>query len=434
MRFSCRAVFVGLMALGGTVFSVEAAGWHGKHDMTRPVCGPWLQNASETTMSVSWITEVPCAVAIEYRAKGDKDWTRQWETLGDKLLYTRDLHTFHLKGLKPGTDYEYRLLSSLSRYDQAYTYTRTFVGRDVYSFRTFDPNRKSYSVFLTCDIHGDFRDIGEQVYRRFNVGKCDFVAFLGDQVDDNMNQARYYVVDGYLDAVSRLWGATKPSVFVRGNHDCWGAPAAQAWVDYHGHPDGVSYYSFSHGPVLYVVLDNPHDYSNASAWKASDAAGEVRAAFLARQFDWFQGLVKSEDWKRATFRVVLCHYAVRLGASGFSEQLKSHYKSFLNGRDGIHLFVCGHEHFAASALPGEVGFYHNARKDNGKSKPPVYKSADGSFDFVEVCGDMHGCMLLDVAKDKLTIRIGDRKEGAPDLDCLEICPDKTAKRLPCPEK
>ena len=433
MRTGYCAVFAGWVTFGGILLSASAAEWHSKHDMTRPLCGPWLQNASETAMSVSWITYEPCAVALEYRAKGEKEWIRRWETVGDKLAYTRDLHTFHLTGLKAATEYEYRLLSSLSRYDQAYPYTRTFVGRDVRTFRTFDPGRERYSVFLMSDMHGDLRDIGDSICRRFDVAKCDLVVFLGDQVDDNMNQPRYYVVDGYLDAVSRLWGGTKPSVFVRGNHDCWGAPAAQAWVDYHGRPDGVSYYSFSHGPVLYVVLDNPHDYGNGNAWKAADAAQEVHEEFLARQFAWFRELVRSETWKQATFRVVLSHYAVRLGASGLGERLKSEYKPYLNGANGIHLFLCGHEHFTASSLPGEVGYYHNARND-GKTKGPGYKSADGSFDFAEVCGDKYGCLTLDVTKEKLTVRVGDRKEGTPDLDCIEVRPDKTARRLPCPER
>lgn len=429
MRRTCLFLLCGLMS-SGIASSAEGAA-RCMRDMTLPTCGPWLQHASETAMSISWITQVPCAVALEYREKGMKDWTRLWETIGDKLAYAKDLHAFRMEGLKPATEYEYRLLSSLSRYEQAYPYTQIFVGRETYSFRTFDPELTNYSVFLASDFHGEFGRTCDCFCRRSEVKACDFAVFLGDQVNDNMNQPRYAIVDGYLDAVSRLWGSSKPTVFVRGNHDCWGAPAAQAWVDYHARPDGRSFYAFRKGHVLYVVLDDPHDYDKPGLWQAADAAREVRAVYLERQLAWFRELVGSKDWMSATFRVVLCHYPNRLGVEGLFSS-RSGYKPLFNGPNGIHLYLCGHEHYASSSLPGEAGCYHNARNEGTNAKPRVFNASDGSYDFTEVCGDVFGGMLLEVAADKLTVRLLDRNPAASDLDRVEIHPDKTAKRFPCP--
>ena len=43
-------------------------------DFTVPLHGPWLTLPAETSMTVTWITRVPCAGGIQYREKGTEEW------------------------------------------------------------------------------------------------------------------------------------------------------------------------------------------------------------------------------------------------------------------------------------------------------------------------------------------------------------------------
>ena len=79
-------------------------------DFTVPVHGPWLTMPREDSMTVTWITRIPCAGGIDYREKGTADWTRRWPVRYGQVDYTRDIQSFNLTGLKPGTEYEYRLV------------------------------------------------------------------------------------------------------------------------------------------------------------------------------------------------------------------------------------------------------------------------------------------------------------------------------------
>ena len=391
-------------------------------DMTKPLHGPWLLNPSATSMSVNWITREKCAAGIEWREKGAADWSRRWGVLYGKLDYSKDTHTFHLDGLKPATEYEYRFLSTVDQYNCAYV--QTCIGRETYSFRTLDPAKERYTCFFTADIHGSLRLGGDEMFERTGAKDADLYFFLGDNVNDNMNEPRYYVTTGFLDDVVRLWGMSKPTVFVRGNHDCWGRHATEGWAEYYARPDGRGYFTVAQGPALFVVFDMAEEYRMRSA-----AGREVQAAYRAEQIAWFRALKASEQWKKATFRIAMCHYGTRTGVSNFKET-RAWLRDELVGANGVHLFLCGHEHFYARSLPHDKEVFHNARYDRPKAKPHKFPLCDGTDDYTEICGDSREAMMLEVAPDRLVVRSCDFVHPeAGDLDRVEILPDRTARAL-----
>ena len=122
-------------------------------DFTVPLHGPWLTLPAETSMTVTWITRVPCAGGIQYREKGTEEWTTRWTVKYGQVDYSREIQSYHLTGLKPATEYEYRLLSNCDNYSTAYHMVKS-VGREIYSFKTVDPKRDHYKMFVTSDFHG----------------------------------------------------------------------------------------------------------------------------------------------------------------------------------------------------------------------------------------------------------------------------------------
>lgn len=403
----------------------------GGHDFTDPMHGPWLTNPGETTMTVSFIGWNRTGAGIRYWPKGKRDQTKDvWLTTYGMVDFSKDVHHFHLTGLKPGTDYEYKLMTVSSKHVTACF--RSVVGRATYSFRTLDTAKESYRVFVTSDLHGYASVVLDNAYDAAGGKDADLCFLLGDNVDDNMNEPRPYITRGFLDDVIRLWGREKPTVILRGNHDSWGLHAAEAWGEYFARPDQKAYYAFRHGPALFVALDTAAEpYFSRDKQPVS---GEVASAYRDEQAAWLKALKETPLWKEAKFRIVMNHYGTRTDAygSGFFFQTGKLLKPILNdttpeGR--IHLFLCGDEHRYARVNANSAEVVQSPDDKPLTFKDPKRKAypqvVDTSWNFTEVCCTCRGEGLsLDVSPEKLTVtsyRVKNGRGGI--LDRVEIGPD-----------
>ena len=400
-------------------------------DFTKPLHGPWLTNPSYTSMTVSFIGRNAAAAGIEYRVKGTEPWTRRWQTTYGMIDYAKDMHAFHLSGLAPATEYEYRFLSAATRYLTAYSDTVT--GREIYSFKTLDPERGTYQVMVTTDTHGSLRLNLDGIYEATNGKDADFYVFLGDNVEDSMSEPRFYITSGILDDIVRLWATAKPTILVRGNHDAWGLHGADGWAEHFPRPDGPAYHAFRQGPALFVVLDTAAEAYHSGP--RNPANEEVAQAYRAEQAAWVRSLKASDPWKTATFRIFLNHYGMRT-SQGESTQFRETaglFKDLLNdatpeGR--IHLFLCGHEHRYARCLPRTKGATGSplAKPIELRANQVAYPySEDDTYNFTEICGAAGEAMSLDVTPGGLTITSYAKGAGAQILDRVEIAPDGSAQ-------
>ncbi len=394
-------------------------------DFTLPVHGPWLTNPKPDGMTVTWITRVPCAGGIEYREKGTEEFKQLWFVKGGMIDYTKDIHSFHLTGLKPGTEYEYRLLSNQDHYSTAYHMILS-TGRELYSFHTIDPKKENYKVFLTCDFHGGSRLNLDPMYERTGAKDADFYWFLGDTVEDNVANIRYFTTFGYLDDVTRIWGKNKPSIFLRGNHDIWGRETYQ-YADYFPQPDGKTYQAFRQGSVLWIGLD--------TMWTAKEKLQQQQMErYWEEQAEWLRELKKTDLWKTAKFRVVSAHLSTFANEANF---LQKHFDDVLNDStpDGrIHLYLAGHMHcyYRINAGTKEVRANNQYGDVNQKqilkylSRSPI----PDNVPYTLVVGHLVEGMTIDVTKDKLTVR--SHRWGKPEgglYDAFEVYPDGTVKDI-----
>lgn len=396
-------------------------------DFTVPIHGPWLTNPMPDGMTVTWITRVKCAGGIEYREKGTEEFKRLWFVKYGQIDYSKDLHSFHLTGLKPGTEYEYRLLSNMDNYSTAY-HGVLAVGREIYSFKTLDPKKDKYKVMLTADFHGTARLSLDPLYKGIDGDNCDMFFFLGDIVEDGpYRDIRYYTTFGFLDDITRVWGKYKPSIFIRGNHDINGRDTYK-WGDYFPQPNERTYQAFRQGPVLFICID--------TMWFSSTKLqNEQHMKYLQEQVDWIKALKKTKDWKEAKFRVVLGHVAPysgegdKLVGTYFNEVFSDDSK---NGR--IHAYLCGHEHayWRINARSGETRYqkgldlskvkrlFGNTWKEGHPVKAP----------YTLVVLHLVEGMTLEVSPEKLIFKSHNWHSVTPDLyDAFEIYPDGSVKDL-----
>lgn len=388
-------------------------------DLTVPIHGPWLLNPSYTTMSVNWITRVRCTAGIEYREKGQENFQRRWKTSYGCGDYESDIHTFHLSNLKPATEYEYRLINAMSVNDSPYIHT--IVGREIYSFKTLDPKRNNYKVFFTADFHGGARLNLDPLYENCDGKNCDIFFFLGDNVEDSMANARYYTTFGFLDDTSRLWAKERPTIYVRGNHDAAGRESIK-WREYFDHPSKKAFYTIQQGPALFIVFDIGRGNVR------SDCEREISEAYMNEQLEWFKNLKKTDEWKKSTFRIALCHYGPRLCEKG-TEWFGQTFKDALNedtknGR--IHLFLSGHMHFYARQNPKTKDFaalHGGLNETTLKKAVKAYPFVSEDFNFCEVACHLVEGMTLEVTPQKLIVKSHDYRYDDGQLnDSFEVLP------------
>lgn len=392
-------------------------------DLTVPTHGPWLTLPDTTAMTVTWMTRIPCAGGIEYWEQGTTNRVERWPVRYGMLDCKKDIHSYRLTGLKPGTTYEYRLLSFLDEYSSPWGYVGR--ARATHAFRTLDLKRDNYRVFLTSDLHGGARLTLTPKYKFTGAKDADFFIFLGDNVSDGAyNNYRFYVTMGFLDDVTRLWGPSKPSIFIRGNHDIFG-PDADRHGEIFPQPGEKTYYAFRHGPCFFVTMDTMWPQKNAFKnrhWQA----------YMREQVEWLRGLKKTPAWQSATFRLVFFHVPLFPSHTDFA--LEFFGPELLDETPGgrVHAVLSGHEHSYARVNPNtQESRVNNAYGDfptEGRRAYPPKSFRRGKiperFPFVSVVCHAGEAMTIDVSSEKLVFkshRYTDKAGGV--YDAFEINAD-----------
>lgn len=389
-------------------------------DFTVPVHGPWLTMPKPDSMTVTWITRVKCAGGIQIREKGTEEWSEtKWPVKYGQVDYSKDIHSFNLTGLKSGTEYEYRLVSNLDRYSTAY-HMVICEGREIYSFKTVDPARKSFKVWMTSDPHGGFRLNLDPNYEATGAKDADFYFLLGDNVEDGMyTDIRYFTTFGYLDDITRVWGTSKPTIFLRGNHDISGIDTYK-YGDYFPQPDGKTYQAFRQGGVLFIALD--------TMWPAKEKIqNEQVNKYLAEQLEWMRELKKTDLWKTAEFRIVMGHLSPFPGEG--TPYLDKVFTDFLSdtSKDGrIHMFLSGHHHIYWRISPNtqETRFSKNAPASYKKMPNYLNRWAmPEKFPYANVTLDLCAAVTIDFEPGKLIFKDWNKNYDGTLNDAFEMRPD-----------
>ena len=271
---------------------------------------------------------------------------------------------------------------------------------------------RAYSrIFVSTDTHGGFRLTLNALYKAGDMEHADFVILLGDNVEDCLrDQPRYYITFGAIDDLVRKGAFSRPTAFVRGNHDSNGR-LKTAYGTYFPRKDGRAYYCFSHGKVLYMVLDT-HSLHSATRLEELD-----RQEYLKEQAEWIRALKKTDLWKKSEFRIALAHGGTHGGAD--DKRLQAAFNDVLtdNTPEGkIHLYLAGHVHHYCRIDP-----FSAVTKAGYPSRFETFKA---EYPYTMVTGMEGEAMTLDVAPGKLTLRSHRWDNGAYSLrDDFSISPD-----------
>ena len=397
------------------------------------VHGPWLAHPNVDSMTIGFTTTRNCGGGVEYREKGAKDWKAAWDTIGGQINKLHVQHPVHLTGLKPDTEYEYRILifkpyvrtdvrSKEARVKQVIT-----LENPAWHFRTFASAPQDYHFTLTSDLQ--FSNKGKRGFLTAGYNNCGtkdarFFVNLGDS-DDNFANFDVAFMQGIVDPLTSLNGSNCPTIFVRGNHE-WRGGQCVFWCDYFGTPvTRLSYYSFRCGEAFYIVLDPGEDQHAGGLNFHYTGINADNNAFMDKQADWLDTVVASEPFKTAKYRIIFAHGAIYSHPEKFMHDatariLRGHFTAD-KPAERIHLWLAGHTHNYSRTVPGKDYMYWM-----DDTKKPVYPQ--GNYPFPVVTNDgpgfggLHNTFInVAVTKDRLTVKaLG--SDGLL-LDCFEILPD-----------
>lgn len=347
-----RILFLfGTLLLAGAVFaqpSVRIAG------------GPYLQQVTEDGFTVVWTTTMDAAVWVEVAPDdGSHFYVAERPKYYDSHMGRRrigHLHRVRVGGLEPGKAYRYRIMQQGVICDEGNKriilgegYGSDILKHKPYPATTTDPAQETTEFWVVNDIHAK-DSILRLLLKDAPQQRPDFVCFNGDMLSSMESEEQLF--KGYLASASELLTpAGIPIVATRGNHENRGSFTG-SFLDFFPTPTGETYYAFRRGPVFFLILDGGEDKPDSDiryyGLSLTDAYREQEAA-------WLKGIVESEAYCTAPYRMVFLHMVPASQSSWHGEQEISRlFLPLLNGT-GVDLMLCGHYHRYAYIDDGSRG-------------------------------------------------------------------------------
>jgi acid phosphatase type 7 len=304
--------------------------------------GPTLQQLSETSVHINWVTSHSTTSWVEYGqtlALGKKARNSQHGLFDANLPVEKVI----LTDLKPGTRYYYRTVSvEIKEYRAYYVEYGDTLYSDTYSFTTPHNDLNSFSFLAFNDIQDRPEFIGDVAEREEDF---DFVVMLGD-IMGHIDQEKD-IISNILAPASQYFATEKPLFYVRGNHEARG-PEARKLIDYIETPEGNFYYSFRYGPVFFIVLDTGEDKPDTNQYYYGLADFD---RYREQQGAWLEEVINSKEYINAKFRILLIHWPVLLREVVAGDEIhrhgrrnaQKHFADLLHN-NGVDLQLCGHTH------------------------------------------------------------------------------------------
>ena len=263
------------------------------------VHGPYLQNLGPDEVTIVWLSDKPSVGWVELAPDDDTDFYAterpKYYDARNGVKNTSTIHTVKIKGLKPGTNYRYRVFVQevLSHIGHKVIYGN-YASTDVYSkkplvFKTSNPADNAVSFAMVNDIHGK-NDVLTNLVSKCDLEKTDFFLFNGDMV--SVFNEENHIFDGFMDTATKLFASEIPMYYTRGNHETRGAFATE-FQRYFSPKEENIYYMFRQGPICFVILDTGEDKPDSDIEYAGIT---VYDEYRTEQAEWLRQVLDSKEY------------------------------------------------------------------------------------------------------------------------------------------
>lgn len=312
--------------------------------------GPYIQNLGPSSVSIMWLTNKPVLPSVLLGKPGDIQLSYNNST--DGIVNAGGvIHKVIIENLSPGTHYLYTPVSTeILRY-QAYKvyYGDTLAGGE-FSFTTLSPSKEKIRFTVLNDIH-ERSGLMAKLIRNSNIKNADMVFMNGDLI--NYLQEEEQIFDGFLDTAVYYFAKEIPFYIARGNHETRGMKARN-FKDFFDFKDDSFYYSLTHGPVHFIVLDCGEDKGDDNRYYYGLADYD---AYRLEELEWLKEHIGSSEFKKAKYRLVIAHMPVLKGENmGHGMQFLSDHFGPVLEKAGVDLLIAAHTHRVTFYSSEESGF------------------------------------------------------------------------------
>ncbi len=407
--------------------------------------GPWLTYPDPGELTIGFTTVPGCGAGVEYREVGTEQWKQAWHTEAGQIFRHRTARSIRLTGLKKNGEYEYRLIlfvprdakyheGNFPKLDKGHKTKQTvLVENPDFRFKAFTDTADPFTFSVTADLqfsrnvkHGILRSY----YDKCGLKDSKFFAVIGDGHNDIGSMENSYI-GTVIDGLQPIGGASRPALFIRGNHE-WRGGEASLWTEYFPAPKTRStYFTFQCGDTFFIVLDSGEDKAATTLTYHYTGDNIDDQAFREEQRVWLAKVVESPEFKSAKWRIAMCHSAIYSHPEAYMYNHLAHICQDLFKKDKpenrIHLWLSGHTHVYSRTIPGTDQIY---RPGNYRQ---VYGGKDYDFTVLTVegpggVGDINNC-LVNVTVDKDKISVEARTPENALMDAFEIKNDGTVVDL-----
>ena len=307
------------------------------------VVAPYLQDLTETGVTIIWRSNRPSYGFVEYGE--DASLGQKAESVRDGLKVANvEWHRVRVSNLKPGVRYHYRVID---RAIVSFGPYKTVFAPDAVSETSVFTTPSASAEKVRCVIFNDLHNhvsIAKQLADAVPDRAWDLAFFNGDIFADvNREKDALPLINGYIDAVD---GHSRPAVFVRGNHETRGA-WAMCLHDAVANPGDSFYFAMTRGPVRFVMLDygedKPDDHPEYSGLNDF-------SAFRAEEAEWLKSEVAGAAFLSARYRVLIHHIPL----SDVTVPWRQLFRPIL-ATAGFDIAINGHTHVAERRAAGAGG-------------------------------------------------------------------------------
>ena len=290
---------------------------------------------------------------------------------------------------------------------------RVWSGADlspVYGFRTAPAPGDAARIAWVGDNQDDPEPFRRHV-RHIAARTPDLLIAPGDIVEDG-DVLSDWTDFWFLPLEEESFAQTTPVLFARGNHDLHHAFSHA----YSALPENEAWYSFTYGPVFFVILDT--EINSGLDMSSADWSDPELVLPWIEQGAYLESVLASAEAQDAAWRVVSFHQSPfsnsRHGPGDVGNRMVRNHWIDIIEEGGVDLVVSGHYHaYERGDLNGVTYVV------SGGGGATVDDEIIDEWDFFEVVEQVHHYDIMDVDTEQLVWTTYDLEEEIVDAFVLE---------------
>lgn len=241
---------------------------------------------------VMWTTNVKSTGFVEVGEEGD------FERVVTSEHGIIDGNTTQFKVVLPNIE-DGDLIRVGSKKIKSYYQNNVVYGKTAYSeYIAYEDTRRKSEIgfYVLSDIHER-----KEIYGKYlDKEDYDFVIYNGDIISSIDSEE--LIVSEFFEPITTNT-KVKPFYFTRGNHETRGADS-RLLDEYLALKDNKYYYTFTYGPVFFIVLDSGEDKADDHIEYGGLADYE---SYRQEETDWLKSVVEAKDYADYEYIIAISH-------------------------------------------------------------------------------------------------------------------------------